>query len=147
MGRVFANDPRDRGSILGRVIPKTQKMVLDPSYFTLIIRYMSSVKWSNRRKGVAPYPTPWYNSYWKENPCPHPSTTVANFTFALKWLRLFQRGEKKKQIKRRSGSVSRKVGITVFRHNGQRKESFSNFQSQCQHAKKGTPWKDNEMNH
>ena len=29
MSRVFANDPRDRGSVLGRVIPKTQKMVLD----------------------------------------------------------------------------------------------------------------------
>ena len=29
MTRVFANDPGDRGSILGRVIPKTQKMVLD----------------------------------------------------------------------------------------------------------------------
>ena len=29
MSRVFANGPRDRGSIPGRVIPKTQKMVLD----------------------------------------------------------------------------------------------------------------------
>ena len=29
MVRVFANGPRDWGSILGRVIPKTQKMVLD----------------------------------------------------------------------------------------------------------------------
>ena len=28
---VFANGPRDRGSILGRVIPKTLKMVLDTS--------------------------------------------------------------------------------------------------------------------
>ena len=26
---VFANGPGDRGSILGRVIPKTQKIVLD----------------------------------------------------------------------------------------------------------------------
>ena len=31
MLRVFANGPRDQGSIPGRVIPKTQKMVLDPS--------------------------------------------------------------------------------------------------------------------
>ena len=30
-GRVFTNGPRDRGSILGRVIPKTQKMLLDAS--------------------------------------------------------------------------------------------------------------------
>ena len=29
MSRVFANDPGDRGSIPGRVIPKTQKMVFD----------------------------------------------------------------------------------------------------------------------
>ena len=29
MSRVFHNDPGDRGSILVRVIPKTQKIVLD----------------------------------------------------------------------------------------------------------------------
>ena len=29
MSRVFANGPGDQGSILGRVIPKTPKMVLD----------------------------------------------------------------------------------------------------------------------
>ena len=29
MSRVFANGPGDRGSIPGRVIPKTQKMVFD----------------------------------------------------------------------------------------------------------------------
>ena len=29
MSREFANSPGDRGSIPGRVIPKTQKMVLD----------------------------------------------------------------------------------------------------------------------
>ena len=29
MSRVFANGPGDQGSIRGRVIPKTQKMVLD----------------------------------------------------------------------------------------------------------------------
>ena len=31
MVRVFPNDPGDLGSIPGRVIPKTQKMVLDAS--------------------------------------------------------------------------------------------------------------------
>ena len=31
MVRVFANGPGDQGSIPGRVIPKTQKMVLDAS--------------------------------------------------------------------------------------------------------------------
>ena len=29
MSRVFTNDPGDRGSIPGRVIPKAKKMVLD----------------------------------------------------------------------------------------------------------------------
>ena len=29
MSSVFANDPGDRGSIPGRVIPKTRKMVFD----------------------------------------------------------------------------------------------------------------------
>ena len=29
MSKVFANGPGDRGSISGRVIPKTQKMLLD----------------------------------------------------------------------------------------------------------------------
>ena len=33
MSRVFANGPGDRGSIVGRVIPKTQKMVLDAALF------------------------------------------------------------------------------------------------------------------
>ena len=31
VGRVFANGPGDLGSIPGRVIPKTLKMVLDTS--------------------------------------------------------------------------------------------------------------------
>ena len=60
--RVFANGPGDLGSIPGRVIPKTLKMVLD----TLsIIRYGSRVKWSNPGNGVAPSPTPWCSSYRK----------------------------------------------------------------------------------
>ena len=29
VGRVFANDPEDLGSIPGHVIPKTLKMILD----------------------------------------------------------------------------------------------------------------------
>ena len=33
MVRVFANCSGDRGSILGQVIPKTQRMVLDTSLF------------------------------------------------------------------------------------------------------------------
>ena len=35
MSRVFANVPEDRGSIPGRVIPKTQKMLLDTTLFNI----------------------------------------------------------------------------------------------------------------
>ena len=62
VGRVFTNGPGDRGSIPGRVILKTLKMVLDT--FS-IIRYVSRVKWSNPEKGVAPSPTHRCNSKWK----------------------------------------------------------------------------------
>ena len=41
--RVFANGPGDLGSIPGRVIPKTQKMVLDASLLSTI-RYGLRVK-------------------------------------------------------------------------------------------------------
>ena len=33
---VFANDPGDLGSISGRVIPKTQKVVLDADLLNII---------------------------------------------------------------------------------------------------------------
>ena len=56
VGRLFANDPGYLGSIPGRVIPKTFKMI--PPYLTLSsIRYVSRVKWNNPGKGVAPSPT------------------------------------------------------------------------------------------
>ena len=45
----------------GRVIPMTQKMVLDAS----LLRYRSRIKWINPGKGVAPSLTPWCSSYWK----------------------------------------------------------------------------------
>ena len=65
-GRVFINGLGDWSSIPALVIPKTRKMVFDTSCLTLsIIRYVSRVKWSNPRKGVAPYPTSRCSSYWK----------------------------------------------------------------------------------
>ena len=64
--RVFANGPRDLGSIPGRVIPKTQKMVLDASLLNTQ-HYKVRIKWSNPGKGVAPSSTPWCSSYWKGN--------------------------------------------------------------------------------
>ena len=66
MFREFANGPRDRGSIPGRVIPKTQKMVLDAILLnTQHYKVKIEVKWSNLGKGVAPSPTPWSSSYQK----------------------------------------------------------------------------------
>ena len=64
--RVFANVPGDLGSIPGRVIPKTQKMVLDASLLSTQhykVRIKGKVEQS--RKGVAPSPTHWCSSYRK----------------------------------------------------------------------------------
>ena len=66
VGRDFANGPGDLGSIPGRVILKTKKWYLIPPCLTLsIIRYVSSVKWSNPGKGVAPSSKLCCCSYWK----------------------------------------------------------------------------------
>ena len=66
--------PGDLGSIPGRVIPKTQKMVLDASLLnTQHYKVRIKGKVEQSREGVAPSPTPWCSSYWK-------GTTVANFT-------------------------------------------------------------------
>ena len=35
MSRVFTDGPGDRGSIAGRVIPKTQKMVIDATLLSI----------------------------------------------------------------------------------------------------------------
>ena len=62
--RVFAKGPGDRGSIPDQVIPKTKKWNLMPPCLTLsVISYGSRVKWSNPKKGVAPFPTPRCSSY------------------------------------------------------------------------------------
>ena len=62
----FANSPGNRGSIPGRVIPKTQKMVLDASFLnTLHYKVRIKDKWGNPRKGVAPSPPLQCSSYWK----------------------------------------------------------------------------------
>ena len=57
MVRLFANGPEDRGSIPGRVIPKTQKWYLIPPALTLIIiRYGLRVSGAPReRSNVIPY--------------------------------------------------------------------------------------------
>ena len=48
MSGVFANGPRDWGSIPGRVIPKTQKMVLDATLLnTQYYKVCIKDKWSS----------------------------------------------------------------------------------------------------
>ena len=64
MSRVFANGLGDQGSIPGRVIPKTQKMVLDAALLSNL-NYKVRVKWRNPGSGVAPSPTPRCSSYRK----------------------------------------------------------------------------------
>ena len=64
--RVFANGPGDLGSIPGRVIQKTQKMVLDASLLnTQHYKVRIKGKVEQSREGVALSPTPWCSSYRK----------------------------------------------------------------------------------
>ena len=64
--RVFANGLGDLGSIPGRVIPKTQKMVLDASLLnTQHYKVRIKGKVEQSREGVAPSPTHWCSSYRK----------------------------------------------------------------------------------
>ena len=54
---LLTNGSGDQGSIPGRVMLKTQKMVLDASLLnTQHYKVWLKVKWSNPRKGVAPFP-------------------------------------------------------------------------------------------
>ena len=58
MVRVFANGPGDLGSIPGRVIPKTQKMVLDATLLKTQhykIRIKGKVEHSTERSSALPY--------------------------------------------------------------------------------------------
>ena len=81
MGRVLANGPGDLGSIPGRVIPKTLKMVLDTSLLNTQkykVRIKGKVEQSKERSsahmhlGVVAIEK---GAFWS------PSTTVASFTF------------------------------------------------------------------
>ena len=58
VGRVFANDPGDLGSIHGRVIPETFKMVLDTSLLNTQqykVRIEGKVEQSRERSSALPY--------------------------------------------------------------------------------------------
>ena len=83
MGRVFANDLVDQGSIPGWVILKTQKMILDAALFNTQ-HYQVSIKdkVEQSREGVAPFFTPQCGSYWK-GAFRSPSTKVNNFIYFI----------------------------------------------------------------
>ena len=55
MSRVFTNGPGDLGSIPGRVIPKTQKMVLDATL-------LSTQHYKMRIKGKVEQSMEWYST-------------------------------------------------------------------------------------
>ena len=58
MSRVFANGLEDRGSVLGRVIPKTQKMVLDAALLNTQhykVRIKGKVEQSREWSGALSY--------------------------------------------------------------------------------------------
>ena len=55
MSRVFDNGPGDRGSILGRVILKTQKMVLD-------VALLNTQHYKVRIKGKVEQSREWSNA-------------------------------------------------------------------------------------
>ena len=57
VGRVFANGLEDQGSIPGRVIPKTQKIVLDTSLLNTQhykVRIKGKVEQSKERSSALP---------------------------------------------------------------------------------------------
>ena len=58
MSRVFANGPGDLGSIPGRVIPKSQNMVLDASLLNTRhykVRIKDKVEQPKERSNALPY--------------------------------------------------------------------------------------------
>ena len=58
MSKVFTNGPVDRGSIPGRVIPKTQKMVLDSALLNIQpykVRIKGKVEQSREMGSALPY--------------------------------------------------------------------------------------------
>ena len=60
VGRVFANGPGDPGSLSGRVIPKTLKMVLDTPLLNTQqykVRINGKVEQSREKSSALPYPS------------------------------------------------------------------------------------------
>ena len=81
VGRVFANGPGDLGSIPGRVVPKTLKIVFDTSLLNTLefkVHIEGKVEQSRERSSALPYSSVVAiekEVFWL------PSTAVANFTY------------------------------------------------------------------
>ena len=76
MSTVFANGLRDLGSIPGRVIPKTQKMVLDAAL-------LSTQHYKVGVKGKVEQSREWSSTLSYKGAIGPPSSKVANFTFTF----------------------------------------------------------------
>ena len=65
---MFANGTGDRGSIPGRVIPKTKKIVLDATLLnTQYYKVRIKGKVEQSREWSSALPPPWFSSYWKRS--------------------------------------------------------------------------------
>ena len=81
MGRLFANGLGDRGSISGRVIPKTQKIVLDTSLLNTKhykVRVKNKGELSRERNSTPPLHFGVVS--FEKGAFGSPSTMVTNFT-------------------------------------------------------------------
>ena len=86
---MFPNGPGDLASTSVRVIPKTQKMVLDATLLnTQHYKVRIKVKWSNPEKGVAPTLHLGVVAIEK-GAFELPSTTVAKFTFYYDYIYMY----------------------------------------------------------
>ena len=83
VGRVFANDPGDLGSIPGQVIPKTLKMVLDT---TLLNPQQYKVRIKGKVEQYMEWRVPSLHLgivAIEKGAFGSPSATVTNFTFYI----------------------------------------------------------------
>ena len=58
VGRVFANDPRNLGSIPGRIIPMTQKILLDATLLNTLqykVHIKGKLEQSREKGSTLPY--------------------------------------------------------------------------------------------
>ena len=90
MVRVFTNGPGDLGSIPGRVIPKTQKMVLDASLLNIQhykVRIKGKVEQSRERSSALPYTL--VSKLLKREPSGHPRLQLPTLLFYCTRYKIF----------------------------------------------------------